>query len=126
MSKKQNLKLYGVCLAAAGSLFLNNQAQAAVGDSFISDDNTFKFTVLTEEGSTGTVSVIAANKYIGTEVVIPSTVKYNDITYTVTTLGTTAFYNCTFITSITIPDTVTTMERHAFASCERLTELVIP
>ena len=60
MSTKQNLKLYGVCLAAAGSLFLANQVQAAVGDIFTAltvEDILLKYTVLTEEGSTGTVSV---------------------------------------------------------------------
>ena len=76
MRRNCNFKLLGGLLAATGSLFFINQVQASVGDSFISDDNTFKFTVLTEEGSTGTVSVVAANKYIGTEVVIPATVKY--------------------------------------------------
>ncbi|MBO7108167.1 MAG: hypothetical protein J6W73_08040, partial [Verrucomicrobia bacterium] len=68
MSKKQNLKLYGVCLAAAGSLFLANQIQAAVGDIFTAstvEDILLKYTVLTEEGSTGTVSVETIGKYIG-------------------------------------------------------------
>lgn len=40
--------------------------------------------------------------------IIPGSVEYNGTTYTVTRIGYYAFYNCTDLTSVTIPNTVTT------------------
>ena len=48
------------------------------------------------------------NEYSG-DVVIPETVAYNDITYSVTSLGEWCFWNCSSLTSITIPNSVTVL-----------------
>lgn len=47
------------------------------------------------------------NEYSGV-VNIPSTVTYNGVTYSVTEIGDYAFYYCTGLTSVTIPNSVTT------------------
>lgn len=105
--------LGAVCLAASLMMIHSARSQAAVGDTFIKDD--LKYTVLTENGSSGTVSV-KLNNYSAQNVSIPSTVENGGITYTVTTIGEYAFQHAQMPT-ITIPDSVITIEDAAFASC---------
>ena len=57
-----------------------------------------------------------------TEVHIPSV--YNGLP--VTEIGSTAFYECSSLMSVTIPDSVTSIESFAFYCCESLTSIVIP
>ena len=44
----------------------------------------------------------------------------------VTTIGDTAFYNCSALTSVTIPNSVTSIGLKAFARCSALTSVIIP
>ena len=44
----------------------------------------------------------------------------------VTSIGDETFYNCTSLTSITIPDSVTSIGDHAFYNCASLTSITIP
>ena len=64
-------------------------------------------------------------KYSDT-VVIPSTVTYNGTTYSVTSIKHHAFYGCSSLTSITIPESVTSIEDEAFYGCSSLTSITIP
>ena len=59
-------------------------------------------------------------------VVIPETVTYNGETYSVTSIGDWAFFGCTGMTSITIPESVTTINHSAFRGCTGLTSVTIP
>ncbi len=66
------------------------------------------------------------NEYSGS-VTIPSTVTHNGLSYPVTTIGESAFLNCTALTSVTIPNSVTSIDKEAFSNCSGLTgELIIP
>ncbi len=51
------------------------------------------------------------------DVVIPEKVTFNGSEYSVTSIGNYAFYNCTGLTSITIPNSVTSIGDSAFYRC---------
>ena len=48
------------------------------------------------------------------DLVIPPSVTYDGTTYSVTTIGGRAFYDCSGLTSVTIPNSVTTINYSAF------------
>lgn len=60
------------------------------------------------------------------DVVIPETVTYDGITYTVTQIGFWAFKDCTELTSISIPSTLTYIGGRAFEGCTSLHDIHIP
>ena len=66
-----------------------------------------------------------SNEYTG-DVVIASTVSYNSVEYSVTAIGTSAFYGCSGLTSVSMPNSVTTIGSSAFSGCSRLTAVTIP
>ncbi len=80
-----------------------------------------------KSGSNATVTYesLEDNCYSGI-VVIPATVTYNEVTYNVTSIGISAFWNCSGLTSITIPNGVKSIENGAFSGCSDLTSITIP
>lgn len=66
-----------------------------------------------------------SNSYQG-HVAIPEKVVCHNYTYTVTTIGAYAFYGCTSLHSISLPQTISKIEERSFAECSILQELVLP
>jgi hypothetical protein len=58
--------------------------------------------------------------------VIPESVTYEEVTYSVTSIGSYAFASCRGMTSVTIPNSVTSIGEIAFADCSGLTSVTIP
>ncbi len=81
---------------------------------------------ITSSSSPYTVEVNSKSpKYTG-DVIIPEYVTYNSITYSVTTIGPWAFYECDGLTSVTIPNSVTSIWSYAFYGCTGLILVSIP
>ena len=57
---------------------------------------------------------------------IPESINYEGADYTVTCIGDFAFYCCSGLTSVIIPNSVTIIGKYAFQSCSNLTSVDIP
>ena len=73
----------------------------------------------------GTATVSGCDRTV-TSIKIPSNVESNGQTYTVTSIGNYAFYRCSSLTSVDIPDGVTSIGNGAFEICHSLTSITIP
>ena len=90
-----------------------------IGSRFTIGDLTYEITSETE------VKVQDCTES-ATSVVIPETVTYQGTTYSVTSIGDQAFFYCSSLTSITIPNSVTSIGSSAFRYCSSLTSITIP
>ncbi len=88
--------------------------------------NTFVVGDITYKPTTGNNVKVRSCNQSATNVVIPETVTNNSITYNVTCIGEDAFYWCTNLVSVELPNTITSIESYAFYYATALTSLVIP
>ncbi len=64
------------------------------------------------------------SKYVG-DIVIPESVEYNGVTCSVTSIGDSTFYNCSYMYSLTIPSNMRSIGEKAFWWCERLKKVIV-
>ena len=65
------------------------------------------------------------DEYTGS-ITIPETIIYEGITYRVTDIGESAFYGCSSLTSVIIPNIITSIGSVAFYGCTSLTSITLP
>ena len=114
-------KLFSFIFLMMASLSVARASETQVDGIWydFSDDNT---ATVTYQGSS---SMENMDEYSGS-IKIPATVKYNNATYTVTSIGENAFSYCTDLKSVTLPKTVTSIGYGAFDGCSSLTSITIP
>ena len=59
-------------------------------------------------------------------VTIPTSVYYNNYTYPVTSIGTSAFESCSNLQSVTLPNSITVINTDAFYGCTKLGDVNLP
>lgn len=81
-----------------------------------------KYIIYTEQN----YAVLTGNNYTQREIVIPASITWAGKKYPVTELGAKSFYECSGLTSITIPSSVTSLGNNCFSECHNLTSVTIP
>ena len=109
-------KLFTLLLAVAASVGTIFADKVQIGDLYYNLD---------AERKTAEVISNDGDKYSG-DIMIPSSVTYNNATYSVTGIGSLAFYECKSLTAIIIPNSVTNIGDYAFYNCSGLISITIP
>ena len=119
-------KLFFVILAFLVAITVHANGTEINGIYYVLDSSTSTASV-TYTGVEGPFnpSNPSSTAYTGS-ITIPASVTYYGTTYTVASIGVSAFEDCTGLTSISIPSSVTSIEDFAFKDCTGLTSITIP
>ena len=114
-------KFFTLLLAVAASIGTMFADGIKIGELYYNLNETQKSAEVTYE------LIWDENNYKGlTTANIPASVTYSGTTYSVTSIGILAFYHCSGLTSVTIPNSVTSIEQSAFENCSSLISVTIP
>ena len=105
-------------VASAHDIEVNNTDGVTIYYNYTNNRTELEVTFL------GSVYYSNSNRYQG-NVVIPEEVTYGNKTLKVTSIGYCAFWYCSGLTSITIPNSVTSIGNDAFYKCSGLTKVIL-
>jgi len=114
-------KLFTLLLAVAAGVGTMFAEKVQIGDLYYNLDATNQTAEVTSQKSDypyWSTSITTAN--------IPASVTYNEVVYSVTSIGYNAFYGCSGLISVAIPNSVTSIGWGAFYNCSGLTSVTIP
>jgi len=107
-------KLFTLLLAVAASVGTVFAEKVPIGNLYYNLD------------ATNQTAEVAKNSSASGEIIIPASVEYNSVSYSVTSIRYEAFSSCSGLTSVTIPNSVTSIGYQAFWGCSGLTSVTIP
>ena len=119
--KKQLLLFLFAIVASVGTMFAWDYERVQIGDLYYNFDATNQTAEVTSQNS--------SYPYWSTTIttaIIPASVEYNSVTYSVTSIGQYAFSGCSGLTSVTIGNSVTSIGNNAFSDCNNMTSIDIP
>ena len=93
-----------------------NNEVASDGNIYYTAENGIRYSL-----KDGKATVVRQSTTISGDIVIPSNITYKGTTYSVTSIGSYAFQDCSSLTSIEIPSSVTYIGNRAFYNCSSLT-----
>ena len=102
------------------------QKAAAVGEVIDDANGDGQYKVTSDDPKNPTVSYEGSKDQTAKKIIIPKTIRYNGVTYTVTSVSNGALANHKSATEITVGDNVETIGDNAFAGCKYVTRIVIP
>ncbi len=106
--------------------FLLSVAMSATAFDFMNGDLAYN---INDDGTSVTITYLSQDSngnYSGfSNLRLPEMVNHGGTSYSVTTVGDSAFHDCTSLTRLTIPASITVINKSAFDSCSSLTELVV-
>ena len=107
-------KIFTLLLTVAASVGIMFAQKVQIGDLYYNLNGTSQ------------TAEVAGNSSASGEIIIPASVTYNEVVYSVTNIGKSAFEDCSDLTSVTIPNSVTSIGESAFEDCSGLTSVTIP
>ena len=87
--------------------------------------DTMYFNITNDTVRPYTAEVTYGDMLYAGDVFIPALVMIDDEVYHVTSIGDSAFYNCSSLTSVSIPESVVTVDPNAFTNCTSLDTIAI-
>ena len=114
--------IYTICAIVVSSFTIISASSVQIGDLYYNINTNDKTAEVTYRSCKG-------DKYnVGwkiTEVTVPTTISYKDISYTVTKIGDNAFCNCKALTTVFIPESVKNVGNFSFMGCDHLVSVTI-